>query len=310
MPEHRPWAILLNRMWAVLIYTLVSAGLGVLAPQIPGIATGLPLVLALSLMRQDRAVAAIEERDGVRFFVRHTCPGRGSPLERAPGITAVRPGTVQRRRAREAGARAVTSSARLARLDARAARGGSRSCSHPLRASGARGDGERGKGAWPVRTSRSHRPAGARAVRRAAAACLARGRCARSSYSSTTAALLWPRPGAIRFDATAAGNRPGRHGAWQRPLERRRLAHAPLLVPWSEGGLSEARVHGGRPAGGGPPAIVVPAAVDPSGPVGGERDIAAVSYVANPHKKGTDRVLSCMAARGARRRSWCSPARA
>ena len=28
-------------------------------------------------------------------------------------------------------------------------------------------------------------------------------------YSSTTAALLWPEPGAIRFDAPAAGNRPG-----------------------------------------------------------------------------------------------------
>src|SRR5207244_10716358 len=38
-------------------------------------------------------------------------------------------------------------------------------------------------------------------------------------YSSTTAALLWPRPGAVRFDAPSAGNRPGRHGLWQRPLE-------------------------------------------------------------------------------------------
>ena len=34
-------------------------------------------------------------------------------------------------------------------------------------------------------------------------------------YSSTTAALLWPRPGAIRFDATSAGNRPGRRNLRQ-----------------------------------------------------------------------------------------------
>src|SRR3954447_22369737 len=27
-------------------------------------------------------------------------------------------------------------------------------------------------------------------------------------YSTTTAAALWPRPGAIRFDAPSAGNRP------------------------------------------------------------------------------------------------------
>src|SRR6478609_3602173 len=53
-------------------------------------------------------------------------------------------------------------------------------------------------------------------------------------YSTTTAALLWRRPGAIRFDALGASNRPGRHGLWQRPLERARLREAPLLLPWSE----------------------------------------------------------------------------
>jgi glycosyltransferase involved in cell wall biosynthesis len=114
-------------------------------------------------------------------------------------------------------------------------------------------------------------------------------------YSSTTAALLWPRPGAIRFDAPAAGNRPGRHGLWQRPLERRRLRQAPLLLPWSEGALREA------PAGAvdGDRSLVLPVAVGPSGPPGGERDIAAVTYAANPAKKGLDRVLAAW--RGARR---------
>jgi glycosyltransferase involved in cell wall biosynthesis len=61
-------------------------------------------------------------------------------------------------------------------------------------------------------------------------------------YSTTTAALLWPLPGAVRFDAPAVANRPGRHGLWQRPLERLRLRQAPLLLPWSEGGLTEARL--------------------------------------------------------------------
>jgi hypothetical protein len=31
-------------------------------------------------------------------------------------------------------------------------------------------------------------------------------------YCTVTAALLWPRAGAIRFDAPASANRPGRHG--------------------------------------------------------------------------------------------------
>jgi glycosyltransferase involved in cell wall biosynthesis len=107
-------------------------------------------------------------------------------------------------------------------------------------------------------------------------------------YAQTTAALLWPRPGAIRFDATAAGNRPGRHGLWQRPVERARLRAAPLLVPWSEGALAEA----GRPA---TPAVVVPVPAEPSGPPAPERDIAAITYAANPSKKGLDRVLEAWA---------------
>jgi glycosyltransferase involved in cell wall biosynthesis len=103
-------------------------------------------------------------------------------------------------------------------------------------------------------------------------------------YSSATAALLAPRPGAIRFDAPAAGNRPGRHGVWQRPVERRRMRDAPLLVPWSEGGLAEApRPHAD--------AVVVPVPVGPSGP-SAARDVAAVTYGANPLKKGLDRVLA------------------
>ena len=111
-------------------------------------------------------------------------------------------------------------------------------------------------------------------------------------YSSSTAALLWPEPGAIRFDAPAAGNRPGRHGAWQRPVERRRFAAAPLLLPWSEGALAEAPAPRAE-------ALVVPVPVAASGDGAGERDLAAVTYGANPHKKGTDRVLAAW--RAARR---------
>ena len=103
-------------------------------------------------------------------------------------------------------------------------------------------------------------------------------------YSTTTAALLGPVSGAIRFDAPAAGNRPGRHGLWQRPVEARRFKAAPLLVPWSVEGLAEAP---------GPPAdaVIVPVPVAPSGDLGGPRDIAAITYAANPDKKGLDRVL-------------------
>jgi Glycosyl transferases group 1 len=107
-------------------------------------------------------------------------------------------------------------------------------------------------------------------------------------YSSVTAALFWPRYGAIRFDALSSANRPGRHGLWQRPLELRRLTRAPLLLPWSVGGLREAPAvtfAGGR-------MIVLPVAVEASGPPAAVRDIAAIAYAANPAKKGLDRVLT------------------
>jgi len=107
-------------------------------------------------------------------------------------------------------------------------------------------------------------------------------------YSTITAALLWPRPGAIRYDAPSAGNRPGRHGLWQRPLERRRLRDAPLLLPQSEGTLTETpSPHA--------PAVIVPIPVEPSSGPEMRRDITAITYATNWRKKGLDRVLAAWA---------------
>jgi len=128
----------------------------------------------------------------------------------------------------------------------------------------------------------------ARAARVAARAGIAAHAPRAIVYSTTTAALLWPRPGAIRFDAPAAANRPGRHGVWQRPLEQRRLRESTLLVPWDAGSLAETpQPHAG--------AVVVPIAVAPSPPTGAARDIAAITYAAHPEKKGLDRVLRAWA---------------
>jgi len=91
LPEHHPSAILLNRLWPLLLFTLAAGGLAFLAPQVPGIATGFAIIWALAWRRQDAAVAAIEERDGARFYVLRTSPLRPMALERAPGFKALRP---------------------------------------------------------------------------------------------------------------------------------------------------------------------------------------------------------------------------
>jgi glycosyltransferase involved in cell wall biosynthesis len=115
-------------------------------------------------------------------------------------------------------------------------------------------------------------------------------------FSTVTAALLWPRSTAgrsraIRYDAPAAANRPGRHGLWQRPRERRRLRSADLLLPQSEATLSETpEPHA--------PAIVVGIPVEPSAAEAlawAQRDVTAVTYAANWEKKGLDRVLAAWA---------------
>ncbi len=125
----------------------------------------------------------------------------------------------------------------------------------------------------------------ARAARSAAQAGLTEHDPGAVVYSTTTAALWWPRPGAIRYDAPAAANRPGRHGLWQRPLEHRRMREAPLLIPMTQGTLDETpSPHA--------PTCIVPIPVTPSPDAGADRDVAALTYAANPEKKGLNRVLA------------------
>jgi hypothetical protein len=141
----------------------------------------------------------------------------------------------------------------------------------------------------------------ARAARAAAIAGIAEHAPRAILYHTVTASLLWPRPGAIRYDAPAAANRPGRHGLWQRPLERRRLAAAPLLVPVAPGTLAETPrphaeaivvaipVESSWPGGASPPRA---SSAGLPGGAGAQRDVAAVTYAANPEKKGLDHVLA------------------
>jgi hypothetical protein len=91
MPEHQPGTILINRLWPLVLSTVVAGGLAFIAPQIPGIAAGFTIIWSLAWRRQDGAVAAIEERDGVTFFVEKTSPITPVKLVRAPGFRRERP---------------------------------------------------------------------------------------------------------------------------------------------------------------------------------------------------------------------------
>jgi hypothetical protein len=62
-----------------------------MGPQIPAIAAGFTIIWALAWRRQESAVQAIEERDGVSFFVERTSPVRPIQLIRTPGFRRERP---------------------------------------------------------------------------------------------------------------------------------------------------------------------------------------------------------------------------
>ena len=86
MPEHQPNAILINRLWPLIVFVLAAGGLAFLAPQVPGIAAGFAIIWALAWRRQSSAVTAIEERDGARFYIERTSPLHPMKLVRTPGF--------------------------------------------------------------------------------------------------------------------------------------------------------------------------------------------------------------------------------
>lgn len=124
------------------------------------------------------------------------------------------------------------------------------------------------------------------AARRAAARGIAAHRPQVVVYCSSTAALLWPAPGVIWLDSIAAENRPGRHGVWQRVVERRRLARAPLVLTMAPDSLAAL---GASPR---PDSVVVPVAVQSSGVPVATRDIDVVAYAADPVKRRLDFLLA------------------
>jgi hypothetical protein len=86
LPELRPGVTLLNRLWPLLFATLAASIAAVIEPQVASIGAGFWIIWALALRRQASAVAAIEERDGVRFYIDRTSPVHPIQLVRTPGF--------------------------------------------------------------------------------------------------------------------------------------------------------------------------------------------------------------------------------
>lgn len=86
LPETGAGAILFNRLWTLAAFTLLAGGLGVVFPEVAAIAVGFPLMAAFAVRKQAGAVQAVEERDGVQFYIDRTPALRPTQLIRTPGL--------------------------------------------------------------------------------------------------------------------------------------------------------------------------------------------------------------------------------
>jgi len=91
LPELEPGAVLFNRLWPLAVLTIASGAVAFLVPQVPAIAAGYAIAAALAWRKQSGAVQAIEDRDGVRFWLDRTSPFGGPALVRTPGMRKIEP---------------------------------------------------------------------------------------------------------------------------------------------------------------------------------------------------------------------------
>jgi hypothetical protein len=91
LPELEPGTVLFNRLWPLIVLALASAVIGFFIPQVPAIATGYCLLVALLWRKQSRAVEAVEGRDGVEFWLDKTSPFGRPKLLRLPGLRKIAP---------------------------------------------------------------------------------------------------------------------------------------------------------------------------------------------------------------------------
>ena len=81
--------MLVNRLWPLGPYALLFAGASFAYPQVTGVGAAFLIFQALVWRKQESAVTAIEERDGVRFYVVKGSPLRRIQLARTPGMRRV-----------------------------------------------------------------------------------------------------------------------------------------------------------------------------------------------------------------------------
>jgi hypothetical protein len=90
LPSETPARIALQRLWPIAVTAVIAGGLGLFFPGVAIIGTGYALLVSLGWHTREAAVQAIEERDGVRFFVVPGSALKPIQLVRTPGLRSDR----------------------------------------------------------------------------------------------------------------------------------------------------------------------------------------------------------------------------
>jgi hypothetical protein len=91
LPPEPPARIALGRLWPVAVTAVAAGALGVFFPGVAAIGAGYALLVSLIWHTREGAVLAIEQRDGVKFYVVPNSALRPIQLVRTPGLRSSAP---------------------------------------------------------------------------------------------------------------------------------------------------------------------------------------------------------------------------
>ncbi len=86
LPPETPARIAFARLWPIALTAIVAGALGVFFPGVAVVGAGYALLVSLAWHSREAAVLAIEQRDGVRFYVVPNSALRPIQLVRTPGL--------------------------------------------------------------------------------------------------------------------------------------------------------------------------------------------------------------------------------
>jgi hypothetical protein len=92
LPAESPARIAIGRLWPIILTALAAGALGLFFPGVAVIGAGYALIVSLAWHTREAAVLAIEQRDGVKFYVVPTSALRPVELVRTPGLRSDRLG--------------------------------------------------------------------------------------------------------------------------------------------------------------------------------------------------------------------------